>query len=120
MSEKIEKAEAVVRDFLRERMKTWQVLPFDWLDVPPEILDEWKLLPVPMDVLEAYEETRTSWEAWYNYQRDYGLDASINESVLAFLDRMHPDQLDLFAPKFVIALVVLNDDVECEGSPTIH
>ena len=134
MSERIEKGEAVVRSFLKERMKSWEIAPFDWLSLPYEILEEWNLLPVPLEVWAAYLETRESYEGRENNAGDYGPDPERNEFVQALLDRLQPDQLDLFreTPPSRMTMLIFEamrrrgeegedeDEGDDEMKPTIH
>jgi hypothetical protein len=64
--------ELVVRWHLkRHGQRLWQMVPFDWLDLPAEEIDDMLLLPIPESVICAYRSTRADPSIRARYAGDY-------------------------------------------------
>ena len=87
--------EQIVRDFLNQRMPSWQRMPYDWMDFGVENLDMMGLLPIPDEVNEAYIATRVNPMDRARDEPEYGIRPSREDNLRNYLRKRFEAGKDL-------------------------
>lgn len=81
--------EEIVRAYLASRVILWQKLPYDWMEMDIEDLDDMNLIDYPDEVQKAYERSRANPHQRAMFERDYGRGEDLTEWYLAALHERH-------------------------------
>jgi hypothetical protein len=63
--------EDIVRAFLEARVPFWETLPYDWMELSDEDLDELNLLDFSEEVEQAYKRSRSDPAQRQRFAKDY-------------------------------------------------
>jgi hypothetical protein len=81
--------EEIVRAYLASRVILWQKLPYDWMEMDAEELDEMNLLDYSDEVEKAYQRSRANPVQRAVFERDYDRGEDLTEWYLANLHQRH-------------------------------
>lgn len=88
-----------MRAFLQQRVLRWQSLPYDWLSLEPEDLDDLNIIDIPEEILDAYQDTRNNLADRARDENSYGRFTSAEEGMKASIEMRRAKNLPLI-PEF--------------------